>query len=104
MIAISVKLTIAPNDIDSFIAAVSKVIAPTRAENGCLRYAFARDLLEPNVLWVSEEWESLEHLHAHLVTPHIVQLLEEISSLDLISQEDNMYEVSSVGPVQFPDA
>ncbi len=50
------------------IAAMVKVAHGTQQEAGCIRYNFYADLENPNHFIVYEEWESMEHLNAHLST------------------------------------
>jgi quinol monooxygenase YgiN len=52
---------------DTFAA----LITETKKEPGCLEYAFAADLLDPNTLRIAERWESPEALAAHGQTPHV---------------------------------
>ncbi len=47
------------------------MIAASRGEPGCIDYAYAVDLLDPNLIRVSERWASRAHLAAHAASPHI---------------------------------
>ena len=49
------------------------MLEATRAEEGCISYAFAQDVLEPDLVRVSEVWESIEHLGAHAATAHMAE-------------------------------
>jgi len=51
------------------------LLAPTRAEPGCLRYELIVDPDDPAQLTFVEEWESEEALAAHLETPHLREAL-----------------------------
>lgn len=44
--------------------AMARVIAASRAEAGCLEYAYAEDVLEPGLFRVSEAWASRAALAA----------------------------------------
>lgn len=57
--------------------ALIRVVEATRAEAGCLSYAYAEDLLEPGLIRVSEAWESREHLAVHFTAPHMKQWQQE---------------------------
>ena len=51
--------------------AMEAMIRASRAEAGCLDYAYAVDLLDPGLVRVSERWTSREALTAHLASPHL---------------------------------
>jgi quinol monooxygenase YgiN len=74
--------------------AMARVIAASRAESGCLAYAYAEDLLEPGLLRVNEAWVSREALAAHFVMPHMKQWQQERTELGMSEREVVAYEVS----------
>jgi quinol monooxygenase YgiN len=49
----------------------ASVIAATRAEDGCLAYAYSHDALDPEVIHVTEKWRDRAALDAHFQTPHM---------------------------------
>jgi quinol monooxygenase YgiN len=99
LIAISARFEIAPEHIAGYIEAVQPVIAATRQEPGCRLYAFSRDLVEPNVVWVSEEWESNEALLAHFATEHVLRFREFLTGVTFISRDVRKYSVAAVGSI-----
>ncbi len=48
-----------------------KLIAPTRAETGCLQYELHQDHENPAIFKFLESWESRELWQAHLDSPHL---------------------------------
>jgi quinol monooxygenase YgiN len=46
-------------------------VAPTRLENGCLRYDLFADMADPTRFTFIEEWTSAEALDAHSRSAHI---------------------------------
>ena len=76
-------------------AAMIRVVTATRAEDGCLSYAYAEDVLDPGLIRVSEAWESAEHLAAHLKTPHMARWAEERAGYGLTGRQITKYEVAS---------
>ena len=103
MIAISARIEMDPADADAFAAEAAAITEQTRAEKGCLRYAFAREVGSAHVLWVAEEWDSEADLHAHLRSAHIRTFLERTAAMRRISMDARMYQVASVGPVTMPE-
>jgi quinol monooxygenase YgiN len=75
--------------------AFARILAASRAEPGCLAYAYGEDVLEPGLFHVSEKWESLEALKAHFETPHMAAWRRERDALDMTEREVKAYAVSS---------
>lgn len=71
MIIVQGWATFAADDMPALRAAAAELVAATRAEDGCLDYAYGEDLLEPGRVWVCERWRDEAALTAHLVQPHI---------------------------------
>lgn len=103
MLAIIAKVELAAEDADRYIEAAQSLVAPTLKEKGCLVYGMARDICEPNVVWISEQWESQADLDAHLRTGHIRDFIAMSSTLKVLSMDARQYEVKSVGPVVMPE-
>ncbi len=52
---------------------MAAVIEATRAEDGCLYYAFGEDVTDPGLLRISEVWRDQAALDRHFTTPHMTQ-------------------------------
>ncbi len=87
----------------AFCEHAKSIVGPSRAEKGCNFYSFARDIEDDAVVWISEEWDSQDDLNAHLRAPHIAAFLANIADIEIAGEESRQYEVSSVGPVVFPE-
>lgn len=72
-------------------AAMARVIAASRAEPGCLAYAYAEDVLEPGLLRVNEAWESREALAVHFAAPHMQLWRQEREALGMTGREVTAY-------------
>jgi len=103
MLAIIARVELAAGDADAYIKAAAPLVAPTLEEPGCQWYAMARDICNPDVIWISEQWESQQALDDHLRTPQIKKFLEVASVLNVLSMEARQYEATSVGPVVMPE-
>ncbi len=66
MIVVQGDFVIKPGKREEAVAAMTQVAAATQQEAGCIRYNFYADLENPLKFIVYEEWESLDHLNAHL--------------------------------------
>jgi quinol monooxygenase YgiN len=61
--------------------ALQRVLAPTRAEAGCLNYDLHESATDPRDFVFYENWISQGDLDAHLKSPHIKALFESLPSL-----------------------
>ena len=60
---------------------LSAMVAPTRAEPGCINYDFHVDAEDPNVFVFYENWKSRADLEAHLKAPHLAPLVGRVDEL-----------------------
>ena len=81
MIHVIATINLHPGTRDSFLNEFRQIVAPVRAEAGCIEYGPTVDVVSglavqgnprPDVVTVVERWESLEHLQAHLIAPHMI--------------------------------
>jgi quinol monooxygenase YgiN len=73
MILVLASFRIAAPALDSARAMIPAVVKATRAEEGCLAYDVAEDVLAPGLFRVSERWASREALNAHFTTTHMAE-------------------------------
>lgn len=52
-------------------AALLALVAPTRAERGCLNYDLHQSDEDPSLFLFHENWETRADLDAHLEAPHL---------------------------------
>jgi quinol monooxygenase YgiN len=74
---------------EDFLREFAQVAIPVRQEAGCIEYGAAVDAvtdlpmqqkLGETSLLIVEKWESLDHLKAHLVAPHMSEYRIKIKS------------------------
>jgi quinol monooxygenase YgiN len=70
-----------PEKRDEIAAALTTAAAASRAEEGCLSYAFTRDLEDEDRYVSVETWRDQAALDAHFGTPHLVELLGKAEEL-----------------------
>jgi quinol monooxygenase YgiN len=61
--------------------ALQSVLAPTRAEAGCINYDLHESVDDPRSFLFHENWTSAGHLDAHLKSAHIRALFESLRDL-----------------------
>jgi len=71
MVIVMGRAKFGPGEIDRLHSAMETQIAATRAEDGCLSYAFARDVIDRDVLHIAERWRDQAAIDAHFATPHM---------------------------------
>lgn len=71
MVIVMGTVRVDPAAIETLRPAMEAMLAASRAEDGCLDYAYALDLVEPGLVRVSERWTTREALEAHFRTPHM---------------------------------
>jgi len=60
-----------PGREDELAASLQSLVAPTRAEVGCLNYDLHRDLERPGRFLFYENWATREAWEAHMETDHL---------------------------------
>ena len=74
--------------------AMTRVMTATRAEPGCLGYAYAEDLLEPGLIRVNDAWTTREALALHFDQPHMLAWKRERADLGLTERAMTAYAVA----------
>jgi quinol monooxygenase YgiN len=96
MIVVSGTFEVAPECREQVLAAAVDMARASRAEEGCLSYAFSEDLEHPNRFRVFEEWVDGEALARHFRTPHMKAFRERLVGITIVSRKVQRYEVGSV--------
>lgn len=81
--------------LEAFAAAqpmMEKVIAATRAEDGCILYAYSRDMVDAGLVRVSEKWRDRAALDAHFQAPHMAVWAKERAGLGLSERDIKVFE------------
>ena len=94
MIIVLGKFEIHPDDFESVKTNAIALMQATVKEDGCMKYAFAADLAEPNCLQLSECWRDDAALSAHFLTAHIQAYRESLKSLRVLSRVVRRYDVT----------
>lgn len=70
-----------PESVALVRAELTKLIAPSRADAGCLSYVLHRDQSNPSVFYFIEQWENKTLLDAHLHQPHLAAFIAATDGL-----------------------
>jgi len=71
----------APGKRDQLRAALESLIEPTSREEGYVNYDLHQGVEDPDQFFFYENWESGEHLAAHLAPPHLVEFAGRLPDL-----------------------
>ncbi len=81
-------------------AALTAMIEASRAESGCISYAYAQDILDPAVLHITEKWRDEAALAEHFATPHMAAFQKALGELDLEILELRKYQADDGAPLR----
>ena len=88
MIHVIATIELQPNSRDQYLKILQKNVPNVKAETGCLQYKPTVDIdsglafqesVRTDVVTIVEAWESLEHLVAHLKTPHMLSYRDAVT-------------------------
>ncbi len=89
MINVVASIRVQPGKLSDYLAILKANMPVVRKEKGCIEYVPAIDfdtklppqVLDKNCVTLLEKWESLEALHAHLASPHMLDYREKVKDL-----------------------
>ena len=81
MYTIIATLTARPETREELASLLMALVAPTRAEAGCINYDFHVDAADPCVFVFYENWTDRAALDAHLAMPHLQPLVSQLDRL-----------------------
>ncbi|WP_084396339.1 putative quinol monooxygenase [Henriciella aquimarina] len=92
MIVIEGTVRIDPARLDDARPAMETMVRASRAEAGCIDYAYAIDMLDPGLVRVSERWQDRDALKAHFESVHMTEWRGVIAGLGLRDRSLRLYE------------
>ena len=78
-------------EIDRLRGAAVEMMRATKAEPGCLDYAYAVDLAEPELLRIIERWTDDAALTAHFATPHMAAFNQALAGAKIAAASVKAY-------------
>jgi len=82
-VVISGTWDVDPSHREDFLKVIEAVTAPSRAEEGCVKYWFSASLEDPNRFHLYECWKDQAALEEHFQTPHLLKFREDVGKLKL---------------------
>lgn len=71
MLIIEGWLKLGAGEFDRIADAARELVAATNREDGCLLYAFSRDVDDPDLIRIVERWTGDEALAGHSASAHV---------------------------------
>lgn len=88
-----------PERLDDARRHMAAMVAASRAEDGCLEYAYADDVLDPGLIRVSEVWRDQAALDRHAASEHIKAWRAAWPTLGLHDRRLVAYEAGASRPL-----
>lgn len=94
MVIVVAKMTAKPGKRAAFAREARGMLAPTRAEPGCISYTLYHSAEGPDNFTFFEEWEGRQALDRHFQTPHFIAFKSALPGL-IVGQADlKVYKVA----------
>ena len=94
MIVVQGEARFHPEDMAQVREATPAMIQATRAEAGCIAYAYAEDFLEPGLVRIVERWESEPEMKAHLTSPHMAAFAAVLGKVRVLGMRVVAYDAT----------
>ena len=99
MLIVLAEATLGEGALDSARKTMAQMVAASRAEEGCISYAYAIDVLDPTKLHITEKWIDEAALAYHFQTPHMAAFQQALGDLDIQITELAKYQADDGSPV-----
>lgn len=87
-------------DIAALKDAIGTMEQESRLESGCMDYTFSVEVSDPDVVRITEKWENVDALMAHMATPHMAEFQKVMGAHPPLSMEVCFYEAEEIQPFQ----
>jgi quinol monooxygenase YgiN len=81
-----------PANIAAAKGPMEAMVTASRAEDGCIAYAYSEDLLEPGLVHVNELWRDRDALAAHFKTAHMATWRAAFGGLGITGRDLKLFD------------
>jgi quinol monooxygenase YgiN len=99
MILVLGTVNLAPERLPDARAAMERMVTASRAEDGCLYYSYAQDVLQPETIHVIERWLDRGALQTHFATAHMAEWRGVMGQLGLSGRDLKVHEIDEGVPI-----
>jgi len=94
-VIIAGAVRVPPENLARFKPHMERMLAASRAEDGCLTYSYAEDVAEPGLIRVFEAWRDQAALEAHFQAPHMAEWRAAWPQFGVSDRQLRLYEVAA---------
>ncbi len=98
-VVIAGTVRVPPGNLDAFRPHMARMLAASRAEDGCLTYSYAVDVEDPGLIRVFEAWRDEAALQAHFATAHMAAWRAAWPQFGVSDRNLSLYEVAAERPL-----
>ncbi len=98
-VLINGTVTFAPEDAEKVIPETADLMAETRLQKGCRHYVWSLDPAVPGRVYVHENWDSVDALHAHLTSHYYKDMLAILNNYEILGSDILKYSTDHSEPV-----
>ena len=95
MLLIVGTVRLPPEALDAARPAMARMVQASRAEDGCLEYAYAEDVIDRGLVHVKELWRDQAALDEHFASAHIAEWRSTWRELGIGDRNLRVYEVGA---------
>jgi len=93
MLLIIGTIRLPSSNLDAARPIMKRMVDASRAEEGCIEYVYAEDVLEPGLIHVEERWNGQAELDRHFASKHIAEWRAAWSGLEISDRNLFVYDV-----------
>ncbi|QND56539.1 putative quinol monooxygenase [Mesorhizobium huakuii] len=98
MLLIIGTIRLPPDRFEEARPVMERMVSGSRAEDGCLEYSYASDVLDTGLIRVTEVWRDKAALDAHFRSPHIAEWRASWPALGIGERNLVLYEAGGPTP------
>ena len=98
-VLIAGTVRVPPESLVRFRPHMDRMLAASRAEDGCITYSYAVDVQDPGLVRVFEAWRDQAAIDAHFKAPHMAEWRAAGAEFGLSDRRLFAYEVASERPL-----
>lgn len=99
MVIVLAEATLGEGALDKGREAMKAMVEASRAEEQCLGYTYATDMLDPSKLIIVEKWVDEAALAFHFQTPHMAAFQQALQRLDVKITQLAKYQADDGSPL-----
>jgi quinol monooxygenase YgiN len=94
-ILIAGTVRVPPESLERFRPHMERMLAASRAEDGCVTYSYAIDVADPGLVRVFEAWRDQAAIDAHFQAPHMAEWRAAWPQFGVSDRNLSLYEVAA---------